>query len=134
MDNQANVNALIAKVQKEVPFTIIIPSYFPNGLSPSSINIGKPTHDNDSNTTWLRIIYYIKGTNKVIDIQEDSLNATTFPSGPSETFIVDNVKILSQEVNGQTLYSWNSNGVGFDVYMSGWGKDEGQKVVESMIK
>jgi len=133
-NNQANVDALVAKVQKELPFTLIVPTYFPHGLSPTSINIGKPTHDNDSNTTVVRIVYSIRGTGKTIDIQEDNLDEIMLASGISETFIVDNVKVLSQEINSEYLYSWNNNGVAFTLDLYGWGNDEGQKIVESMIK
>jgi len=141
--NQKAVAAeVIAGVQKDVPFTIIVPSYFPSDVRIVPSGIGGPTTDEVTHSVNLGITYYGSNSEKFIVITEENVNITWVPTHPSITYNINGVEVMSQSVamgsatkitNG-IMYVWNRNGINFEVDVYGYDQTEGKKIVESMIK
>jgi len=141
-NKQAIATEVIAGVQKDVPFTIIVPSYFPKDVKVIPIGISGPSISDITKSVGVGITYYGNSPDKTIIIDEENIEITMWPNGPSETFNVNGVAVLSQtttmgsatKITHGFLYSWNRDGVNFQVRLFGYNQTEGKKIVESMIK
>jgi len=139
---QSAASEVIANVQKDVPFTIIVPAYFPSDVRPVPSQISGPSTNDITNSVGVGITYYGKSDNKMIIVDEENINIDMLPAGPYDTFNINEVAVLSQETSMASatkiyyglLYSWNRNGVNFQVRIFGYDQNEGRKIIESMIK
>jgi len=133
---------MIASVQKKVPFTIIVPSYFPSDIRTIPSGISGPNTNEITKSIEVIITYYGDSSDKEIVVSEVNINVNQVPNGSYETFNINGVEVLDEdiEIGSATqithgfLYTWNRNGINFEVDIYGYGQDEGKKVVESMIK
>ncbi len=142
----------IEMLQKEAPFTIVVPTYFPPGIIHKPIIVTGPEKGKSENSVWISLYYRDKGeSNNSIHIIEENAKLTIAPSQPSNTYFnYRGIEILEEEEvmivpNSYTLhgngsgitglsYRWYWNGVSFTLYVLGYSKDEGRRVVQSLIK
>jgi hypothetical protein len=133
---------MIAGVQKDVPFTIIVPTYFPSDVKVIPIGIYGPGTNEVTHSVNLGITYYGSNSEKFIVVTEEKVNTSWVPTHPSITYNINGVEVMSQSVamgsatkitNG-IMYVWNRNGINFEVDVYGYDQTEGKKIVESMIK
>ena len=141
-NKHAVADKIIADVQKDVPFTIIVPSYFPKDVSIIPSGISGPSTSEITNSVGVGITYYGNSSDKEIIIDEENREMNLVPTGSYETFNVNGVEVIDEATTMGSatkrtdgfLYSWNRNGVNFQVRMFGYARTEGKKIVESMIK
>ncbi len=142
-----NTNDL-ESIQKEVPFTIILPAYLPEDIGLYTYMLQGPFNVGEG--VLLGTIEYQKqGSDEdiIIEEQNSSFNIYSYPAADSESTYLDinGIKILEEKdpeelypPNTPTKYgfgySWNKNGTDFSVTISGYDQDECRKIVESMIK
>ncbi len=142
----------IEKVQKEVPFTIVIPTYFPKDIKPYPTVISGPGEGAFSDKSIaIGLTYEEKGTNNFIWIMEENHTSIAVPSRPSSVYLdIEGTKVLEEEAElpywpnpsnssdsdllRGILYDWNRSGVNFQVRIFGYDREECRKVIESMIK
>ena len=138
---QTEANTAIKNLQKNIPYPIIVPTYFPRGISLVPSTITEPTTDNNLNAVYFEI-QYGHNADKIIILDEENYYSNLVPTNPYNTFAFNNVDVTyevtysggSEGTIQGFLYEWNNNGVNFRLSIFGYGQDEGQKVVESMIK
>jgi hypothetical protein len=138
---QTEANTAIENLQKSVPYPIIVPTYFPRGISLVPSTITEPATDNNLNAVYFEI-QYGHNADKIIILDEENYYFTLTPTNPYNTFAKNGVDVTyevtynggSEGTNQGFLYVWNSDGVNFRLSIYGYGQDEGQKVLESMIK
>jgi len=138
-------NDIIEELQKEVPFTIVTPTYFPEGIEPYPSNIGGPSKGSDE-VVGLTLGYRERGTNNGIFIIEENREVIFIPSGSSAIYLdFAGTQVLEEEGEflflaqtdtkvPQLRYLWNSDGVNVDVTTLGYERDEARKVISSMIQ
>jgi hypothetical protein len=140
----------IEKLQKEVPFTIVVPTYFPEGIEPYPTAIGFPNTEAGPNEPVSISLTYERGTDNYIFITEGNREMIEIPSQSSYGYLdIGGIQVLEEmgvpwlnshqpssnaSVPHGISYSWNRNGVHFNVYIIGYGQDECRKIVESMIQ
>lgn len=145
---------IIEKLQKEVPFTIVVPThfYFPKGILPYPTGGSEPGEGSVPDSLVIGLTYAERTTNNnVIWIFEENHTANPVPSQPSSIYLdIGGIRVLEEEIemyNGTSpsepsddsevfqgiIYAWNRDGIRFDVLISGYGKSECRKVIESMI-
>lgn len=145
-----NGGDIIEQLQKEVPFTIIVPTYLPMDISSYPTGILGPGKGVTDNSVAVGFGYSSRGSNtKFIDIYEESGQVIFHPSGPSSLYLeIRGVRVLEEEAelviqsespSDSTMlygyfYGWNQNEVNFKVTIYGYDRSESRKVVESMIK
>jgi len=127
---------IIEKLQKEVPFTIVVPTYFPEGIEPYPSNIGGPGKEGNSDedeVVTITLTYREIGTDNSIFIIEENIKYIDEPSGLSSIYLdFAGIQVLEEEGEFlfstqpssssdtevlQLLYRWNRDGVHFDVYI-----------------
>jgi len=140
---------IFEKLQKEVPFTIVVPTYLPKDIShyPSLI-LGPGKTPSDENSVMVGFGYSDRSNTKYIRINEENREVTFYPSRPSSVYFdIRGTRILEEPTESFTpsqspskgnllpgfLYGWNHNGVNFKLTIYGYGTDEGRKIVESML-
>jgi len=141
-NKQAIAAELIASVQKDVPFTIVVPTYFPRDVKVIPIGISAPTTNEITNSVWVGITYYGSSSEKTIILYEENREMNLVPTGSYETFNVNDIEVIDEpttmgsatKITHGFLYSWNRDGVNFQVRLFGYNQTEGKKIVESMIK
>jgi len=137
-------------LQKEVPFTIIVPTYLPADISPHPAGIlGPGTGAYSENSVAVGFGYSNESNTKFIDIYEENGEVIFHPARPSSVYLeIRGVQVLEEEaeviipsespsdntVMHGYFYGWNQNGVIFEVTIFGYEKTECRKVIESMIK
>jgi hypothetical protein len=137
---QSNHNATILNsLQKNVPFTIVTPAYFPDGIDSIIDGVNEPSKNDITNSVSLGLIYYGNNNDVFIWVYEENIEAVPVLSELSNTIYYKNIKIVEETdpsfISGKVLlYMWNQNGVSYDVSISGFEKIEARKIVESMIK
>jgi hypothetical protein len=140
--NKENVaGKVIAEVQKDVPFTIIVPSYLPRGISIVPAGISGPTA-NEIHASVVMGITYGNSSQKFVSVTEENVNISWVPTHPYVTYNINGVEVMSQSVAigsatkiiSGLMYVWNRNGIHFEVDVYGYDQTQGNKVVESMIK
>jgi len=140
VNTQTEANTAIKNLQKNVPYTIIVPTYFPRGISLVPSTITEPATDNNLNAVYFEILYGFNA-DKIIILDEENYHSNLVPINPWGTFTKNGVDVTYEVTyNGPPdkpyqgfFYEWNSNGVNFQVTIFGYTQAEGQKVVESMI-
>jgi hypothetical protein len=132
--------------QKLVPFTITVPTYFPEGFQPYPVAFSGPGQGVASDTSVVITFTYQEiGTTNLIFITEENYEVIPMPGGSSFTYLdIKGIKVLEQEVaqpwpDSSNLlkglsYGWNQGGVNIDVKIYGYGQAESRKIIESMVK
>ena len=137
---QTEANSAIKNLQINVPYTIIVPTYFSRGISIVPSIITGPATDDILDATYLDI-QYGPNPDKTIILEEENHYSTFVPLNPWGTFTKNGVDVTYEGTNygsaSETyqgfLFEWNSNGVNFQLSIYGYNQAEGQKVAESMI-
>lgn len=141
----ANTNN-IENIQKQVPFTIILPNYLPKDVNPNIAGISGPSKGHwKEDSTVIGFGYRKNGTENFIWIMEENHFIEFGPSSPSSIYLaIKGMKVLEEDTslpsqNSSVLldglyYGWNQNGINIKVTIIGYAKDECRKVIESMIK
>ena len=141
INTQSIATTSIENLQKNVPYTIVVPAYFPKGIRPVPSTVSDPETDPINNAIDVEIIYG-KANNKQIILIEENYYSDLVPINPNGTFNKDNVGVTYEEVSSSSasetyhgfFFEWNNDGVNFQLSIYGYNQAEGQKVVESMIK
>ncbi len=141
----------IEELRKQVPFTIIVPSYLPDDVSPYPVGIlGPGKGPSSDNSVMVGFGYTKSGTDaKFIDIYEENCEVAFHPSRPSSIYLdIAGTQVLEQESelalaskspSGSAtmrgyFYAWSRDGINCKVTIYGYGQGEGRRVVESMIR
>jgi hypothetical protein len=140
---------VLSVAQAETPFIIILPSYLPEDISHTP-HLGGRAKSEFDDTYPVTIIYKNQRTdNDLINIDEYNLNITTLPSSKEISYLrYLDTQVLEQASSGVTFagdgkttiptafyeYSWNRNGLHYDVKVTDHDRDEARKIIESMIK
>lgn len=141
--------SIITEVQKDTPFNIVVPSYFPKGINNLPFGIGKPTLGVGlDESVVISVTYGSSKKDKIIHIVEENLEYIFEPSNsPSTRLNINNslvieeetsVEVFDQQQNGESvvsgfLYRWNRDGVSYQVSVFGCARDECRRVVQSML-
>ncbi len=152
-ENSGYDTDIVEKLQKEVPFTIVIPTYFPDGIPPYPTGISGPSEGKTSESVGIGFSFYDdKDNRRFIFIGEENYTITHISSDPTSIYLdIGGVQVLEEDINTYVLsdpddpestpeliqgalYRWNRDGVSFLVAIYGYDRDECRKVVESMIK
>ena len=136
-----------ARLQKEVPFTIIYPEYLPAGLKIIPPHLAKWTGEWTTNDVDVEIQYSDSPNSVIID---EVNSAVTFVSPEDEqysSFEVNGINVSEAQFlrtvpnpSGQPLnktefvYSWQKNNISFEGNIIGYDQPEARKIIESMIK
>jgi len=144
--NADSNNPYLENLQKAVPYTIVVPTYFPDNISFTLVSIGGPDPGVHSKTSVaFSLTYKEKGENNIITIDEENYESDPIPSDPlSPRIDISGVKVVeedtklpypdsSHQLDGIS-YVWSHNGITFMVQIFGFQRDESRKVIESMIK
>jgi hypothetical protein len=136
----------VAVAQKNVPFKIVIPSYFPPELQNHPISISPPDNLSYNNSTLIGIRFYKNSSHNYILIYEENHLVGSEPSRKDNTYLnISGVKILeeySKEISKIIKYSeaidiyyyrWNQKDIHIDVQIGGISQNECRKIIESMV-
>jgi hypothetical protein len=122
-------------LQKQVPFTIVIPTYFPPGISHNPVQIESPEQDPDKKPQ-IELSYQNEGLAHSMDITEDY---EEIQMSANIIFEIRGIQIneeignfIRPEYSG-SVYSWNLNGVNFNVMILGYDETTCRNVISSMI-
>lgn len=136
------------RLQREVPFQFIFPTYVPAELTSNKPALIKTTGVVSPTDVEVRILYRTNNAPHTVDIREanSGLIQTTDSDSKHMYFYMNGVKALEEEIpdtvpwNGQQLamtrlyYSWNQEALSVLVIITGYESNEGAQIVESMIK
>jgi hypothetical protein len=140
----------ISKLQKSVPFKIVVPTYFPNDIIPYPSEIWGPSQDPVSNSLGFGLVFRSKtGDMNHISIHEDNEEAAFKPTESTSIYLsISGIKVLQEEtlqlvpsktnkepteLNGY-FYGWYNQEASIEVRIYGYQEEECRKVIESMIK
>ena len=134
----------VARLRKEIPFSIILPEYLPGG--PESYKLDMLFHTLIEQVPILSIDYYSLTTAREIHITE-SQPSDPYPKPLDYTPIeLAGVAVLENRGYGEVIrnaktiqvsginYIWERNDLVFSVRVLGYGQADARKIVESMIK
>ncbi len=138
------------QAQGEIPFTLILPKYLPDDVPSIPYMIEGPIRGTCPEDEILIRVTYLANYEGGPSIYIDELNSevTQYPSSESSTYLnIAGIKVLEEETGAFVIYpsgddeyeqglsySWNRNGVHFDVDVFGCDRDEARRIVESMIE
>ena len=74
VNTQTEANTAIKNLQKNVPYTIIVPTYFPRGISLVPSTITEPATDNNLNAVYFEIQYGFNA-DKIIILDEENYHS-----------------------------------------------------------
>lgn len=144
--HEYNTNVL-SIAQKQTPFSIVLPSYLPDDISPIPHFSGRALDEWDDDISLIVSYRNIKPGSEMIIIEEYNVIITVVPGEDSEYLMFGDTQVLerrdtalSMDENDQFIdvdayyYSWNSNGIHFDVSISDYDNEEARNVVRSMIE
>lgn len=135
------------RLQKEIPFTIILPKYLPQDIPTLPPELSKNTGEYADKDVDIKI-QYSASPNSII-IEEVNLPITFIsPEDPQyANFNVNNINVSEDQFlrtvsdnSGQPInkiefeYSWHKNNISFDGRIIGYNQTESRKIIESMIK
>jgi hypothetical protein len=133
----------VKRAQREVPFTIILPTYLPDDMDPNYPDqIDGPVKALNYHEVEIKITY-IKG-DRSIYISEQNVKLVMAPTEELDPIYLDiaGTKVLRQKAqmagsSGITeglVFDWNQNGLTFAVQVFSVSEEEAVKIIESMIK
>jgi hypothetical protein len=139
---------ILTVAQAETPFTLVLPTYLPEGISPIPHLSGR-ARDEFDNEIPVRIEYKkVKDDNVMVDITEFNLEITTLPYDEDIYLEYSNNQVLEHQsktvsmngngkITGDVVlytYSWNNSGLCFNVSIREMEREEARKIVQSMIE
>jgi hypothetical protein len=138
----------VERAQEEIPFTIVLPTYLPDGIGPLPYMIEGPVKGtSDEQTVRLMIRYQDDGGDHVMFIDEQNSSFYEHIVGFEGTFLdIAGIQVLEDEMDSPVIsssgmeihqglqYKWHLDGVDFDVDIFGYDRDEARKIVTSMIQ
>jgi hypothetical protein len=134
--NDNYYQGLLDDLQKQVPFKIIIPSYFPPGMPRDLRQIQSPAQDPEKKPQIL-LRYEDGGLDHSMIITESYWE---YNFSPQTSFMIEGIQInkesgyfISGVKNISYDYGWYLNGVTFDVKITGYDDMTCRKVISSMI-
>ena len=139
----------VERAQNEIPFIILLPTYLPDDIDPFPYIEGPVGGINSENIiTQIRVQYHDKSrANYRIFIDESNEEVTMLPNPDAEYayFSVNGVRLLEHEsvsvsfsqdgienIRG-LLYSWNQNGIHYEVCINRYNSGIARRIVESMV-
>jgi hypothetical protein len=136
-----NGGQIIANLQKQLPFTLVVPTYLPTGFLPYPTGVAGPSKGPASaDSVQVAFGYqHRQGSDRHIWIVEENFPYDFPPSRPTALYLdIKGTKVLEEETELDTLhgfrYAWSQGGVSVQLNIYGYGTDEGRKVVSSMIR
>ena len=143
-ENRFNTNDL-ARAQKEIPFTIILPTYFPEDSRKKIPDIEGPLSQfQQDDKIEVRIMYDLyPGDNLSGIIIIDETNYASSLGDPElnpelERKIIEGISVVKTKDDWSpgrdAYYSFNSKDIYYNVETHGITNEESFKIVESMIK
>ena len=140
----------VERAQREVPFTIILPTYAPGGIRLDVYMIEGPVRGACSeDKVRIRVTFATESGDCFVYILMLGRMLNPLPPSDSESAYlgIDGKRMLEyvtgvsvgyfsgggEEIAGLS-YTWNWDGVHFDVDVYGYDRAEARKIVESMIK
>ena len=137
----------IEKAQAQIPFRIILPTYFPPDLSTDPLFEGLMEETQPEASVGIRVKYReVVGGSYLIRINESNWTATILPSSESTSRYLDiqDTEVLVNETDGAMTedgweshpalsFWWKKNGVLFHVTIGKYTEDEAIKIIKSMI-
>jgi hypothetical protein len=145
--NHQTRSTLVESLQKETPFTIVTPSYFPSDIAPYPTAY-EPPYKNPGNSIEISLTYtqyakYHKNNQEMHFIHIDEQNteyiieARPNDNPPTILFYIQNTPIMEEIMSStnrdEFVFQWNMNGVNFGVYIKGYSESICRKVISSMI-
>jgi len=141
----------IEKLQKNVPFPIVVPAYFPEGIVPYPSGISGPSKGSRSDDSIeFGLVYEGEDEGKFIWINEENFDQVVFkPTEPTSLYLeISGINVLREEIEDTVLskshdefilihgfyYAWVNDGISFMVEIFGYDEDVCRKVIESMIR
>jgi hypothetical protein len=138
------------ELQKEVPFTIIVPSYLPKDISPYPSGYLLPEKNPSyENPVMIGFGYSNRSESKFIDITQENGEVTFHSSRPSSVYFeIGGTSILEEETEVYApsislsdsgllhgiYYGWSHNGVSFTLSIFGYVTYEGIKIVVTILE
>lgn len=138
----------IVRLQKEVPFTIVLPTYIPDELTIIPPGLYKSRGRYSPDDVWVNIFYSNPTTPNTINIDEVNSYMERVPSELTEYtyFNYGAIEVLEEKFleynpwsdEGTTwtvlAYTWDKDGINFQVDIRGYDQTEARKIIESMIQ
>ncbi len=134
----------LKKAQEEIPFTIVLPSYLPEGMGLKILQIYGPREIKTGDILEgieVHIDYILK--EKMILIYENNTGEVVNPTFSLEpkyldiygiNVLIQKSKIDSTGTDEESIYfDWNQGNLTFDMHIFSISEDEGIKIVESII-
>jgi hypothetical protein len=134
----------LTRAQGVIPFSLILPAYLPDGLdSTHPFNIYGPLDSN--NTDYSPVTIQYGNGEKQVSISESNVLSIPFPNSNAEPLYVDisGISVLREKYTTYFganhnipayNFSWNQANYTFSVEVLTYSEEEGEKIVESMIK
>ena len=147
LDGEIFTNDL-ERLQKEIPFTIILPSYLPEEFSEHIPDFIYTASEVGLVDTSIYAYYLTTGSPRGIFIEEytviiDDYRVLPNPLGLSEFLKINEYEILEQsrmepiideeQLQAVYLYDWNVNDVYFSLTIQGYSQEVARKIVESIV-
>jgi hypothetical protein len=140
--SSSGIDEAIKTLQKKVPFTIIAPTYFPEGIvTRPSVATGPDKGQLSKNSVIINIKYWQPGSTNIILIFEENIEVNWSLSKESNIIDISGIKVVEEDATQLGIseskigfqYNWNKDGINIHVIIYGYEKEECRKVVESMI-
>jgi hypothetical protein len=134
----------LTRAQALIPFTIVLPTYLPDGLdSNNPFSIHGPL--DSANTDYLPVYIQYGNGEKQVTISESNILSIPFPNSNQEPRYVDisGISVLREKYmayydTNQNIpgygFRWNQANHTFSVDVWTYSENEGEKIVASMIK
>jgi hypothetical protein len=131
----------LKRAQKETPFKIIMPSYWPTDLNTDQIMIVGPIKINDSKSTQIEISYVNNNTWIYINEENDHIVMSPTEQLSPVYHNISGISVLQEKIIYTTgsgtiegiAFYWNQNELTFSLETKSYRQEEGIKIVESMI-
>jgi hypothetical protein len=132
----------VRRAQKEIPFTIILPTYLPGYMGTNyPYQIVGHVADNTQPEVGI-MIAYVKDEIGIYISEQNAIYIAT-PAAESDSVYLDifDIKVLfqkpktgvSSDITGRLLFDWNQNGLTFRVETIFTSEEDANKIIESMI-
>jgi hypothetical protein len=138
---------ILSVAQAETPFTLVFPSYLPEGINPFPQIAGRAREEFDNEESVTITYKGAKSGDDMIIIEEYNLTYNVLPNDEDTYLSYSNIQVLEQESNGLDFnsegklitvvgyhYDWNMNGISFGVTVYEYERDEARRIVQSMIE
>jgi hypothetical protein len=128
----------IAALQKDTPFKIMFPTYYPKGIKPC-LRIFEPEFSREGNREILNVtlLFFESGTNNFVRIEEADYEDMADERDAMEHYHIEGVTVLknSSVVNDieESDFWWTRNKASYFVNIVGYSQKECLKTIRSMF-